>query len=138
MPALPCSARNFTLPPATLLRLPAVWLGRETLTPRRCCRMGKCSWLGASIPWELRLPAPNSIIKGRSASNPLPSQGLRGRHVECVAHRLTVQKRRYGKPLLQTDPPPTVANCCQNGALYGCPKNLKGFLRGIGKISKWQ
>src|SRR5229473_6814447 len=32
----------------------------------------------------------------------------------------------------------TVANCCQNGALYGCPKNLEGFLRDIGKISKWQ
>lgn len=32
----------------------------------------------------------------------------------------------------------TVANCCQSGALYGCPKNLIGFLRDIGKISKWQ
>ena len=35
-------------------------------------------------------------------------------------------------------PTRTVANCCQNGALYGCPKSLKGLLRDIGKISKWQ
>jgi hypothetical protein len=49
----------------------------------------------------------------------------------------TIHKRGSEKRP-QRPPPLTVAKCCQNRALYGCPKGLNGFLRDIGKISKWQ
>src|SRR4030081_1971790 len=47
--------------------------------------------------------------------------------------------REIARLLATSDGPlSTVANCCQNGALCGCPKNRKGFVRDIGKITKWQ